>query len=127
MNATVPAEIVEDERFMEWDNGFLWSVYDWVPAPCMKCLGYGTSDECCIPCTNCGGGSDSERKEPEQIATGLYEGDARLLAFGGNLLTVVARLLKTVDGSDNASDTCNRLEEWVLPLARKTYQKMKGT
>lgn len=88
---TIPETPRPNQRYMQAaDDGLccLWSVYDWVPSVC-PCVGkvldeHGAplADPSCKACNGTGDGGP----EPELVAVGLIESDARLLVFGGELV-----------------------------------------
>lgn len=85
---TIPEKVEPGRRFMEADTPHRWSVYDWSASAC-HCI-YMVTGEYDVPvasqfCPDCKGMGEGPL-EPELVACDLCESDARILAFGPDLL-----------------------------------------
>jgi hypothetical protein len=84
---TIPEKVTPEHRYAV-KVGHTWDVFDWIDEGC-ECLGrtvgddgYPQPDKSCRACNGTGKGG----LVPDLVAAGVFEGDARLLVFGGDLL-----------------------------------------
>jgi hypothetical protein len=93
---TIPEKPAPGERFMEKGPCGIWAVFDW-EAACSRCGGCGVDR----PGSNCPCDPSDQVFEPYEVAGGLSEADARLLAFGARDLAEakaeIARLRAVLD------------------------------
>lgn len=123
---TVPETVTPGERFME-AHGCLWSVHDWAGVTC-PCYGRYPGEEGVRADPSCGicGGTGESHLEPEEVAGGLAEEDARLLCFGGELLDACEAAAAFLRESERLYGMLMPREERVLATLAAAVGKAKG-
>lgn len=92
---TIPENPTPGRRYMQAARRGSWDVYDWQEAACDHCCRRDMADQ--QDCPRCKGTGTEGYMEPERIAADMFEEDARLLVFGGELLAAAGEAIRSLD------------------------------